>query len=265
LLLKAAEDDVRAFDTTLAPDGLSCIRVMTNRPFEFYVEITVTNSSRIPYAAARFEMYNMGSSDGDYTKPNLTLIQRLPAKIYDTPDCDEAMQLARTWVDKCLQDHPRCIRSSKQLLPSRVLDVEPFGSSDIRLCQTLGKEGEYATLSHCWGGVRDGITTSINLVERMSGFALSSLPKTFRDTIQITRKLGIQYLWIDSLCILQDSKEDWMVNCPKMAQIYANSVVTIAALWAKGDHDGIILDRWHVHYKETFPPVSLSPSDWCTP
>lgn len=58
---------------------------------------------------------------------------------------------------------------------------------------------------------------------------LSDLPPLFQDAIIITRQLGLRYLWIDSLCIIQDSLRDWETEAAKMASIYQNSYVTISA------------------------------------
>jgi hypothetical protein len=72
-----------------------------------------------------------------------------------------------------------------------------------------------------------------------------TLPPTFRDTIDITRLLSIQYLWIDSVWIMQDSDEDWQRQAPQVGQIYHHSWCHLAATAAKDGRDGILrfLDR----------------------
>lgn len=68
---------------------------------------------------------------------------------------------------------------------------------------------------------------------------VSKLAANFRDTVKITRELGIRYLWIDSLCILQDSMSDWQVESAKMAAVYQNAAVTIYAATSPGSKHGI--------------------------
>ncbi|VZH97800.1 unnamed protein product [Fusarium fujikuroi] len=88
----------------------------------------------------------------------------------------------------------------------------------------------YAALSYRWGGL-DAIwqTTTKNLGMRLTDFNISELPKTLSDTVQVVRNLGLKWVWIDSLCIVQDDKEDWAREAVKMASIYQNAVVTISA------------------------------------
>jgi len=66
------------------------------------------------------------------------------------------------------------------------------------------------------------------LSQRQASIPPSKLPKSFRDAIQITRRLGYEYIWIDSLCIIQDDPADWERESAKMAEIYENAVLTIA-------------------------------------
>jgi hypothetical protein len=81
-------------------------------------------------------------------------------------------------------------------------------------------------------------TTVATLEERKQSIPMASLPKTFRDAVITTRRLGIEYLWIDSLCILQDSTEDWAREAAKMAAVYSGAAVVIAADAAQSSVDG---------------------------
>ncbi|KAH9229590.1 hypothetical protein K456DRAFT_1799009, partial [Colletotrichum gloeosporioides 23] len=88
----------------------------------------------------------------------------------------------------------------------------------------------YMTLSHRWDHLTDeGAQLTVHNVDsRVEGFSLSSLPPSFRYAAFLTRELGIRYLWIDSLCILQDSREDWVRESVQMGQVYSASYCTIA-------------------------------------
>lgn len=82
------------------------------------------------------------------------------------------------------------------------------------------------------------MTTTTNIVEREAKVPFDDLPRTFRDAIQITRRLRLRYLWIDALCILQDSPDDWEKESSKMVLIYSNSFLTIAADASKDSFGG---------------------------
>jgi hypothetical protein len=69
------------------------------------------------------------------------------------------------------------------------------------------------------------------------------MPKTFRDAIVITKELGIQYIWIDSLCIIQDSASDWAYEASRMASVYLGALVTIAAVWGSNGICGCFHDH----------------------
>ena len=72
---------------------------------------------------------------------------------------------------------------------------------------------------------------------------IGGLSKTNRDAILITRRFGIKYLWIDSLCIAQDSEEDWIKESKNMCNVYSNSICNIAASSAQDGRHGCIIDR----------------------
>lgn len=255
-MLAAAEDDVQsqAAQDLGSLDGLVWIRINTKDTWEFYVEMPVAdNSMNVPYAAARLEFYRDVPSSSAECQLNGKCSPSVRASISDFPNCERSFQLARSWVFQCLHHHKQCARSQHVPLPPRVIDV---GSSDgvrkPRLVDGAGKKGSYLTLSHVWGSNRRGLTLTTNLSERQSTLLPSTLPKTFRDAIVITRNLGYQYVWIDSLCIVQDSVEDWKANCKEMSTIYGKSSLTIASLWAKDSSDGIFCDRKHMYPHNKF-------------
>lgn len=125
---------------------------------------------------------------------------------------------ALEWLDKCLKTHKVCERDRNiDWYPPRLLDLT---SGEPRLIlREEEPQGSYAALSHCWGRNPSFLTlTAANLEDMRKNIPLSGLPKNFHDAIQIARQLGIKYLWIDSLCILQSgpgSNQDWLEqrNC----------------------------------------------------
>ncbi|EMD93600.1 hypothetical protein COCC4DRAFT_191399 [Bipolaris maydis ATCC 48331] len=147
----------------------------------------------------------------------------------------DELTLMRTWLSNCATKHPKCKQIASQGSPKRVLDVRAFANSnDIRLVdwQSVPTTAKYVTLSHCWGPVnqRPICTSKATLSDRMLRIQFKDLSMTFQDAVKICRDLDQQYLWIDSLCIIQDDREDWSQQAGAMASIYGGSFVTLAAL-----------------------------------
>lgn len=99
-------------------------------------------------------------------------------------------------------------------------------------------KGWYVTLSHCWGLSKPLETTKASLRSMIEGIDWELLPPTFKHAIKVTRRLIASYIWIDSLCIIQDDLEDWEKESANMHAIYANSFLTIAASHAKDSREG---------------------------
>lgn len=167
---------------------------------------------------------------------------------------EESFKLVDTWIDRCqresageaVEDH--CYDPEwTGFRPSRTIEVGPAdGSSEPRLVIHSGPMSgplKWITLSHCWGGFSPMITTSENLEQRTQAILMSDIPKTFRDAVQITRHLGVRHLWIDSLCIIQNSKDDWAIEAARMGDVYRYSYLNIAANASKGANAGIFTHR----------------------
>ena len=113
-------------------------------------------------------------------------------------------------------------------LPTRVLDLLAKGVN-IYLYESLQEEEPYLCLSHCWGGVTQFTTTLATVQDHKSEILWIDLPPLFQDAVTIVRKLGYRYLWIDSLCIIQDDLADWDCESARMWSIYQGAELTIAA------------------------------------
>ena len=129
------------------------------------------------------------------------------------------------WLNNCLH-HPICGYPSNHSLPTRVIDVGPSdGSQEPFLSNTNGKKGAWIALSHCWGESRPLCTTIAT--EKIRKRKITPLPPTFQDAVAITRALGIRFLWIDALCILQDSQQDWAAESSQMGRTYEEAFLTL--------------------------------------
>jgi hypothetical protein len=153
---------------------------------------------------------------------------------------------ATNWLQSCIESHPKCSRSlDHSWLPTRVIDVGSISNPDLRLRITnlASPVSPYATLSHCWGKLKIKQLLLSNLSTLVNGIVFAELPMTFQDAIVITRRLGLRFLWIDSLCIIQDSIEDWAHESAMMDLVYSNSTCNIAATAAEDSSVGCFFER----------------------
>ncbi|KAK3380843.1 heterokaryon incompatibility protein-domain-containing protein, partial [Podospora didyma] len=116
-----------------------------------------------------------------------------------------------------------------------------------------GQVGHYIALSHRWGGKLSLKTTKCTLSRRFNGFCIDNLSRTFRDAVCVAKALGIEYIWIDSLCIVQDDRGDWLEQSTKMGSIYMNSAFNIAAHSAGQFNEGFL---WR---SQVSPALCISP------
>ena len=147
------------------------------------------------------------------------------------------------WIRECTSLHKTCVfAEAPPLLPSRVVDVS---NQAVKLKESGGLRAAYIALSHCWGSKTTLPTTvTTNIAHRMRDIPWSELSHTYQDAVTITRELGLQYLWIDSLCIIQDDPSDWDKESASMCSVYTNSFLTICATRSKDGRGGLFSDRY---------------------
>jgi hypothetical protein len=129
------------------------------------------------------------------------------------------------WMDICSKTHPQCGISQPAPLPYRVVFLD---RREAYLYESKGEIRPYAALSHCWQDSQPLRTTKQNLRDHSGRLVWNSLPVAFREAFELVKALGIQYIWIDSLCIVQDDDDDWKTQAMRMASIYENAKVTIS-------------------------------------
>ncbi|KAF2203010.1 HET-domain-containing protein [Delitschia confertaspora ATCC 74209] len=184
-----------------------------------------------------------------------------------TTGSENCLRNATEWWMSCLQTHEKllCPGFPPQIksLPTRILDLAPgLGNAkildlnsdlgdEIRLIENHNDKAYYACLSHTWGGHQLLRTTRQHdlLTKHKQGIRIATLPRTFQDAVIFTRKLSIRYLWIDSLCIIQDDDNDWKSQAALMADIYKNGLITLAASASSGPDSGLFTspDPQHLH------------------
>ncbi|KAF2430722.1 HET-domain-containing protein [Tothia fuscella] len=161
------------------------------------------------------------------------------------PGFQFCFDLARTWLKTCSELHLRCTQATGGTLPTRLLELT-CENVRLRLSSELSEsEPKYATLSYCWGDQGNMRTTMNSLSVLRQDITPSALPQVILDAIFVTWELGLRYLWMDSLCIIQDSPEDWKVECQRMADYYGNSYVTISVLDSPDVNRGFLQVKRH--------------------
>ncbi|KAK4214523.1 heterokaryon incompatibility protein-domain-containing protein [Rhypophila decipiens] len=198
-------------------------------------------------------------------------LPRIPTSLStEDPSCTEFLLGS---LSNCLLNHRRCenrpLDASSQVddswMPSRLLDIRLLPNrdpdfillverDDIQKPNGVGEESQvqYFTLSHVWGSSRPAHLTQANyddrrkgisLLQRSPGNSLYELPRCFRDAVKVARDLGGRYLWIDALCIIQDSADDWASESATMNEVYINGVCNIAACDIQDSNDSLFSTR----------------------
>ncbi|KAI1117360.1 heterokaryon incompatibility protein-domain-containing protein [Nemania sp. NC0429] len=178
----------------------------------------------------------------------------------------EGLKDIAVWLGDCMTNHRRC-RSivtsprgvAKRVKPRRLLHIEKPRNQPLRLnlqsTDKLDNLPPFAALSYCWGGNQTFRCDESTVTGFMVGIPLSNLPATIRDAVTVCEQLKIQYLWVDSLCILQDDEADKAIEIAKMPSIYGGAVFTIVASRAASAWDGFLGTR--VPDPDTIPAFQI--------
>ena len=173
---------------------------------------------------------------------------------------DESFDAAAEWIDTCTRDHSLCtqlrnrpVSSPDTLwLPTRLLEVVSLGDGSddmVYLREDLTSSDsqsiiDYATLSYCWGPAADFLKLTKNSLNSfVNGISVPTLPQNFKDAMVVLKKLHLRYIWIDALCIIQDSNEDWLAEAALMSKVYSYSFINLAATSSTNTVGGLFVER----------------------
>ncbi|SCV60714.1 related to tol protein [Fusarium fujikuroi] len=235
------------------------------------------------------------SADLGLSRSNLRHMDRLDIRLFGTEDprvkCHRPIKKTSTstssetsfeclckWIKNCSENHKSCNKlhartgENKNWLPARLVKIIPDTDSVpeiIKVVETNTDDGihqsiEYATLSYCWG--REPFTKLLRSnIEKMTttGMSIQDLPATFRDAITVANRLGMEYIWIDALCIIQLDAEDWGLHSVTMAKVYSYSAITLAASGSSEQLTTIVPREQYLNglWRKDSLPLSLL---WCT-
>ncbi|KAK1977645.1 heterokaryon incompatibility protein-domain-containing protein [Colletotrichum cereale] len=163
-------------------------------------------------------------------------------------------QILHLWLRNCDSYHQDCRLTRESSLPTRLIDVGPTGSPVLRLVETAGGipgDTRYIALSHRWGDskkhrpfctrLKDNNGHDIESFKRSIPF--QDVPQTFKDAFEATRRLGIRYLWIDSVCIVQGEGGDFSSEAKRMEDVFSSAYCVLAASRASNQRDGFLRNR----------------------
>ncbi|KAG4423518.1 hypothetical protein IFR04_003341 [Cadophora malorum] len=219
--------------------------------FAVYLEKTLART----LVELEFEIF----ADQDNSLAQFLNIHRKPLDA--SPLSEENVSNVKRWIDDCDSNHEWCSASSwtataktSRFLPTRLVEV---GNSEtdleprLILTEDLSEShtdhtstSKYIALSYCWGPPEESSrllkTTHATMHERRSSIKFDTLPLALKDAVTVARTLGVQYIWIDSLCIIQDDSEDWQIESSRMADIFSNAYLTIVAAAGASCHDSFL-------------------------
>ena len=172
----------------------------------------------------------------------------------------KVLALAKACIEECAREHKACraITLDPALLPRRLINCSD--PRRVRIVEIDGStSGRYVALSYVWGGPQPHRTTRKNLASyKRDGIDPAILPQTIQDAIRVTRALGILFLWIDSLCIIQDSDEDKHRELASMRDVYRYAYVTIDAARTAMVTEGFLHDCRPLSVDATLPFICPS-------
>ena len=181
-------------------------------------------------------------------------------------DSAECFDVAKGWLERCTRSHgAACALAADVDLPTRLVHIPRDDPSQLKLCLTRKKQGRYVALSYSWGTGNTYKTTAKSIDRLRSGFRTADLPKTLQHAVTIAHKMDFEWIWINQLCILQDSNEDWSLESSRMAEVYGNSAFTICADSSSSTEDGIFHDRTVLQSHPFGPDFAMCLQTICTP
>ncbi|QMW28872.1 hypothetical protein G4B84_004207 [Aspergillus flavus NRRL3357] len=145
-----------------------------------------------------------------------------------------------------------CSNREKPVLPKRVVRLASYNMSPVLYETSHGERADYVALSYCWGGEKHLLTTQNTIRSHKAGIPWSQIPQTLKDAMQLTLELGVEFIWIDALCIIQDDPVDWMEEASKFGSVYRDALITVSVTASPNTTSGIFCgERSHRHNLRT--------------
>lgn len=160
----------------------------------------------------------------------------------EAQDTRFSIAMAKEWLRGCASKHEKCQNRASQHIPTRLAGTA-MGRCRVYQRDVLNTGVEYATLSHCWGRTKYFTLSKSNLQQLKNQIPSEDLSRTVQDAITIAHGLGFEYIWVDTLCIIQDGLMDWDREVAMMKSVYGKSSLNIAAAGARDGRDSCFFSQ----------------------
>ena len=171
----------------------------------------------------------------------------------DTSRSVPTLQTIHHWLQSCVSPHKQChiAVTGQNPLPTRLIDLGAKSRDVIQpwVCKASGvlpSQTRYATLSHCWGETPPLRLMGCNEDTFRDFIPVSAILRLFREAMEVVCLLGVHYIWIDALRIVQDSASDWAEECTRMADVYSHGLFNIIARDACNSEEPLFSSREHL-------------------
>ena len=275
-------------DVTNAVTRSSDDQALVDRLENFYASADIN-----PRAALHYILYADGQDGAvnahslmQYPDPYLLMIERTVTDTDGRALNSMRREQVKAWLSQCVCEDSLALEDRSfvppgPFVPKRLLRIEQRSDVTAHLVETSQQHltVQYATLSHIWGQAHFVTLNQANIHQYYDSIPSEDLTSTFRQTIAVCADLDIQYLWIDSLCIVQDSEHgrDWLEHAPVMHLVYQHSILNIAACSSDKPGHGLfstfdpdfckdfvvdVLDNYHDRIFRYSHQPSQACSDW---
>jgi hypothetical protein len=215
-------------------------------PINLACRLDTVEDTRILYNPERFRQRPFEAVDRDAIKINtlsLARNSRAPARL----------NTVKQWIENCIRNHPNCQPPDQSLshrpLPSRLIDVTQPGKPRLLIMDDFPSGAiKYATVSHRWRVEGMPKLLQANLNAMRDGIEVDCLPVVFQDAIELCFMLGVSYLWIDALCLIQDNESDCRSEIERMGDIYSYAYCNFSATAAAKLPSGLFVDSENPHH-----------------
>ncbi|EWZ30820.1 hypothetical protein FOZG_15262 [Fusarium oxysporum Fo47] len=143
------------------------------------------------------------------------------------------IRLAKDWLDSCCRAHVKCRNSGPDCRPTRLIEIVDELGVRLIFPRNLSVDSiDYVAFSHCWGKVEAIKLLEKNVDRFRLGISNRELPNSYQEAIQLSLRMGFKYIWIDSLCIIQDSMLDWVQEVKDVKRVYEHAILNLCSATA---------------------------------
>ncbi|KAL1596979.1 hypothetical protein SLS60_008561 [Paraconiothyrium brasiliense] len=220
------------------------------------VEITISEKGKpgknITLSALRINTFSARRYAGFRLRPT--------SSVYTASQ--SCLDIGQSWLQRCLNGHVDCPRFVPKWMPTRVIAISSADQASLVETNTLPTLVAYYALSYCWGTEPVLTTTQLRYEDFQKSLPIKDLPYTIQDAIRAVFNMGGRYLWVDSLCIVQDDSQDWKREAATMCDVYQHALLTMVALGASGANEGLFSRRDPRSYQDCDIRSELNPTEY---